>query len=157
MDHVELVLLFLLVAVAALTWLARALDVPYPILLVVGGSVIGFVPGVPSVELNPDLVLLLVLGVTESTLAGAIDRRRSPESHGSRQRARSRRARALPRKANARERKNPLAGFKPSSGANAGVDPRRARRGQSYRLAEGDARAHHRLPRLAGGRRAGGG
>ena len=38
MDHVELVLLFLLVAVAALTWLARALDVPYPILLVIGGS-----------------------------------------------------------------------------------------------------------------------
>src|SRR3954447_23926317 len=61
MDHVELVLLFLLVAVAALTWLARPLGVPYPILLVVGGSVIGFVPGVPSVELNPDLVLLLVL------------------------------------------------------------------------------------------------
>src|SRR4051794_21262986 len=61
MDHVELVLLFLLVTVAALTWLARALGVPYPILLVVGGSVIGFVPGVPSVELNPDLVLLLVL------------------------------------------------------------------------------------------------
>src|SRR4051794_1467820 len=61
MDHVELVLLFLLVTVAALTWLARALGVPYPILLVVGGSVIGFAPGVPSVELNPDLVLLLVL------------------------------------------------------------------------------------------------
>jgi NhaP-type Na+/H+ or K+/H+ antiporter len=61
MDHVELVLLFLLVAVAALTWLALALDVPYPILLVIGGSVIGFAPGVPSIELNPDLVLLLVL------------------------------------------------------------------------------------------------
>jgi monovalent cation/hydrogen antiporter len=45
MEHVELVLLFLLVAVAALSGLARALDVPYPILLVLGGSVIGFVPG----------------------------------------------------------------------------------------------------------------
>src|SRR4051794_23121848 len=43
------------------TRLARALDVPYSILLVVGGSVIGFLPGVPSVEPNPDLVLLLVL------------------------------------------------------------------------------------------------
>ena len=61
MEHIELVLLFLLVAVAALTWLARALDVPYPILLVVGGSVIGFLPGVPHVELDPDLVLLVVL------------------------------------------------------------------------------------------------
>ncbi|RKQ92999.1 sodium/proton antiporter (CPA1 family) [Solirubrobacter pauli] len=61
MEHVELVLLFLLVAVAALTWLSSALDVPYPILLVLGGSVLGFVPGVPEVELNPDLVLLIVL------------------------------------------------------------------------------------------------
>src|SRR4051794_30493488 len=33
MAHVELVLLFLLVAVAALTWLARVIDVPHPILL----------------------------------------------------------------------------------------------------------------------------
>jgi CPA1 family monovalent cation:H+ antiporter len=60
-DHVELILLFLLVAVAALTWLARALDVPYPILFVVGGSVIGFVPGVPDVELQRDVVLLIFL------------------------------------------------------------------------------------------------
>lgn len=61
MEHIELVLLFLLVAVAALTWLARRLDVPYPILLVIGGSVIGFAPGVPDVQLQPDLVLLIVL------------------------------------------------------------------------------------------------
>jgi hypothetical protein len=31
MEHVELVLLFLLVSLAALTWLARALHVSYPI------------------------------------------------------------------------------------------------------------------------------
>src|SRR3954447_656945 len=61
MEHVELVLLFLLVAVAALTWLARRLDLPYPILLVLGGSVIGFAPGVPDVRLLPDLFLLIVL------------------------------------------------------------------------------------------------
>src|SRR3954451_17110917 len=61
MEHVELVLLFMLVAVAALTWLARRLDIPYPILLVLGGSVIGFAPGVPDVQLQPDLVLLNVL------------------------------------------------------------------------------------------------
>src|SRR3954454_8822886 len=61
MEHVELVLLFLLVAVAALTWLARRLNIPYPILLVLGGRVIGFAPGVPDVQLEPDLVLLIVL------------------------------------------------------------------------------------------------
>jgi monovalent cation/hydrogen antiporter len=52
MEHVELVLLFLLVSVAALNWLARALDVLYPILLVRGGSVIGFMPGIPEVQLD---------------------------------------------------------------------------------------------------------
>jgi len=58
---VELILLFLLVVVAALTALARALDVPYPIMLVLGGSVVGFMPGIPEVRLDPDLVLLVVL------------------------------------------------------------------------------------------------
>src|SRR5215210_6367047 len=61
MDHVELVVLFILVAVAGLSALARVLNVPYPILLVVGGAFVGFVPGVPDVELEPDLVLLIFL------------------------------------------------------------------------------------------------
>jgi monovalent cation/hydrogen antiporter len=60
-EHVELVIFGLLVGVAALAVLARVLGVPYPITLVLGGSVIGFIPGVPSVELDPDLVLLIFL------------------------------------------------------------------------------------------------
>jgi Na+/H+ antiporter len=60
-EHIELILLFLLVAVTGLTMLAQTLRVPYPILLVVGGSVLGFMPGVPEVELDPELVLLLFL------------------------------------------------------------------------------------------------
>jgi Na+/H+ antiporter len=59
--HVELIIFGLLVATAALAVLSRVLRVPYPITLVVGGCVIGFVPGVPNVELEPDLVLLLFL------------------------------------------------------------------------------------------------
>ena len=61
MEHVELVVFGLLLGVAALAVLARIVGVPYPITLVLGGSVIGFVPGVPSVELDPDLVLLIFL------------------------------------------------------------------------------------------------
>ncbi len=61
MEHIELVVLFLLVTVAALTALARVLGVPYPILLVIGGSLVGFAPGVPDVQLEPDLVLLIFL------------------------------------------------------------------------------------------------
>jgi Na+/H+ antiporter len=37
------------------------IGVPYPILLVVGGSLVGFAPGVPEIELDPDLVLLIFL------------------------------------------------------------------------------------------------
>jgi monovalent cation/hydrogen antiporter len=60
-EHIELVVLFLLVTVAALTALARVLRVPYPILLVIGGSLVGFAPGVPGVQMDPDLVLLVFL------------------------------------------------------------------------------------------------
>jgi monovalent cation/hydrogen antiporter len=35
--------------------------IPYPIVLVVGGVLIGFMPGIPEVQLNPDLVLVAVL------------------------------------------------------------------------------------------------
>src|SRR5262245_31190419 len=57
----ELVLLVLLVAVAAMLVLAPRLRVPYPILLVLGGLCLGFVPGMPELELPPDLVLVAVL------------------------------------------------------------------------------------------------
>ena len=61
MEHLELFVFGLLVVVALLAVLARWLRVPYPILLVLGGSALGFLPGVPDVELDPDLVLLLFL------------------------------------------------------------------------------------------------
>jgi monovalent cation/hydrogen antiporter len=60
-EHLELILLFLLLSVAGLTALAHRLDVPYPILLVIGGSILGFAPGVPEIELAPELVLLVFL------------------------------------------------------------------------------------------------
>jgi CPA1 family monovalent cation:H+ antiporter len=57
----ELVLLSLLVAVAALLVLAPAVRIPYPILLVLGGIALGFVPGMPELQLPPDLVLVAIL------------------------------------------------------------------------------------------------
>jgi Na+/H+ antiporter len=55
------IILGLLLVVAMLATLATRLGVPYPILLVLGGSALGFVPGLPSVELDPELVFLLFL------------------------------------------------------------------------------------------------
>ena len=51
----------LLVVVAAVAYAARRLGVPPAILLVLVGVFLALVPGLPRVELVPDLVLLLVL------------------------------------------------------------------------------------------------
>jgi len=51
----------LLVAIVALATLATRLRIPYAILLVLGGLLLGFVPGLPRIVLNPELVLVLFL------------------------------------------------------------------------------------------------
>lgn len=51
----------MLLAVAALALLARKLHIPYPILFVIGGLLLGLTPGVPRVRLSPDLVFLFFL------------------------------------------------------------------------------------------------
>ncbi|MDO8187444.1 Na+/H+ antiporter [Conexibacter sp. JD483] len=57
----DLVLLGVLAGVTALLVLAYHSRVPYPILLVVGGGALAFVPGLPDVDLDPDLVLVVIL------------------------------------------------------------------------------------------------
>jgi CPA1 family monovalent cation:H+ antiporter len=57
----ELQLLVLLVSGAALLILADPLRIPYPILLVLGGLLLGFGPGVPKVTMPPEVVLFGVL------------------------------------------------------------------------------------------------
>src|SRR3954452_10814158 len=59
-DPIQLVIGLFVVAVA-LAFIARRIGVAYPILLVIGGLVLGFVPGVPPITLSPDLVSLLLL------------------------------------------------------------------------------------------------
>src|SRR5256885_12195727 len=59
--HEQLILLALLLAVAVLLALAPALRIPYPILLVLAGLALGFVPGIPTLQLPPDLVLIAIL------------------------------------------------------------------------------------------------
>jgi monovalent cation/hydrogen antiporter len=51
----------LLVAVAALTWLAQRLKIEYPIFLVIGGLILGFIPGLPTIVLRPDIVFQVFL------------------------------------------------------------------------------------------------
>src|SRR5918993_3915600 len=54
--------LILLLGVAALlAQLARTLKVPYPVFLVLGGLAIGFVPGLPALELPPEVIFVVFL------------------------------------------------------------------------------------------------
>jgi len=55
------IVIALVAAVLALATAARRILIPYPIFLVLGGLVIGLVPNVPIVHLDPDLVFLVFL------------------------------------------------------------------------------------------------
>ena len=57
----DVVLAGVLVSVAVLNVVATRIGIPYPIVLVLGGLALGFLPGMPEVELDPDLVLLVFL------------------------------------------------------------------------------------------------
>jgi Na+/H+ antiporter len=58
---VQAVFLLLLVCVAVFAGLARRLKVPYPILLVIAGLVLSFLPGMPRIGLDPSLVFFVFL------------------------------------------------------------------------------------------------
>jgi hypothetical protein len=59
--ELERTLLAILVTAIALLIAAEWARVPYPILLVLGGLALALVPGIPEFELEPDVVLLILL------------------------------------------------------------------------------------------------
>ncbi len=61
MHHDLLLVIGLLFAVSLLTLLSPKLRIAYPILLVLGGLVIAFVPGIPHVRLDPELIFVIFL------------------------------------------------------------------------------------------------
>src|SRR6202034_1828724 len=58
---VEFVFLLLLFFIVVFGILARKLSTPYPIIMVIGGLLLSFVPAVPDITLAPDLIFLVVL------------------------------------------------------------------------------------------------
>lgn len=61
MHHTILLILGLLFAVMLLVLLAKRIKVAYPIFLVIAGLGISFIPGVPLLHLDPDLIFLIFL------------------------------------------------------------------------------------------------
>src|SRR5262249_50168024 len=60
MNQAEIIVL-LLTAVGVLAVLAHKITLPYPIVLVLGGLALSFVPRLPAVNLNPDVVFYFIL------------------------------------------------------------------------------------------------
>jgi Na+/H+ antiporter len=54
-------LLAMIVAIVLLNMLANKLKIAYPILLVVAGLLVGFLPGLPMVRIDPDLIFFIFL------------------------------------------------------------------------------------------------
>ncbi|HLJ89403.1 MAG TPA: Na+/H+ antiporter [Candidatus Angelobacter sp.] len=58
---IEIVFLLLLLFVVVFGMLARKLAIAYPIVLVIAGLLLSFVPGIPKINLDPDLVFFVIL------------------------------------------------------------------------------------------------
>lgn len=56
-----LIILMLLFLVSMLVMVGQKLRISYPVFLVIGGLIISFIPGIPRVNIDPDLVFLIVL------------------------------------------------------------------------------------------------
>lgn len=61
MHHTLLLVLALLFAMVLLFMLSQKLRISYPIFLVIGGLVIGLIPGIPRSQLDPEIVFMIFL------------------------------------------------------------------------------------------------
>lgn len=61
MHQIILLCLGLILSVSFLVVLARKIKIAYPIFLVIAGLILGFIPGIPNVHIDPDLVFLVIL------------------------------------------------------------------------------------------------
>jgi monovalent cation/hydrogen antiporter len=59
--HLETILILLMIFVIGFAILAKRLNTPYPVILVIAGLILSFAPGIPRFSLDPDVVLLAIL------------------------------------------------------------------------------------------------
>lgn len=60
MENYSIVLFILAIMIGLSAW-ADKIRMSYPILLITAGIIIGFIPSMPAIELNPEIVLLIFL------------------------------------------------------------------------------------------------
>jgi len=55
------IVIFIMALMIGLSAVADKVRVPYPILLIMAGIAVGFIPAIPDIELNPEIVFLIFL------------------------------------------------------------------------------------------------
>ena len=55
------IVIFIMAILISLSAVAHKRKFPYPILLVIAGLIIGFMPGLPNLALDPDVVFIIIL------------------------------------------------------------------------------------------------
>jgi Na+/H+ antiporter len=55
------IVIFIMAIMIGLSAIADKIKLPYPILLIVAGIAVGFIPNLPNIELNPEIVFLVFL------------------------------------------------------------------------------------------------
>lgn len=61
MHHTIILYISLIVVILFLVMLAHRIRISYPIVLVIGGLILSFIPGLPVVSINPELIFLIFL------------------------------------------------------------------------------------------------
>ncbi len=55
------IVIFIMAVMIGLSAVANKIRLPYPVLLIVAGIVIGFIPSLPEIKINPEIIFLLFL------------------------------------------------------------------------------------------------
>ncbi|MDQ0639790.1 Na+/H+ antiporter [Pedobacter sp. W3I1] len=55
------IVIFILAVMIGLSAIADRIKIPYPILLIIAGIAVGFVPSLPSIDINPEIIFLIFL------------------------------------------------------------------------------------------------
>lgn len=55
------VIIFILAVMIGLSAIADKIKLPYPILLIIAGIGVGFIPSLPVIEINPEIIFLIFL------------------------------------------------------------------------------------------------
>lgn len=55
------IVIFILAVMIGLSAIADRIKIPYPILLIIAGIAVGFVPSLPAIDINPEIIFLIFL------------------------------------------------------------------------------------------------